>query len=65
MINTCAELVQRDRIDISPDIVWQAGLSIARKLYQIYATEGTRSLLLGEVPEGRNILPKWSEPMCV
>lgn len=32
-----AELVQRDGIDISPDIVWQAGLSIARKLYQIYA----------------------------
>jgi len=28
-------VVERDKIDISPDVLWQAGLVIARKLYQI------------------------------
>lgn len=28
-------VVIRDHIDISPDVLWQAGLAVARKLYQI------------------------------
>jgi Transaldolase len=35
-----SEIVKRDGIDISPDILWQAGLSIARKLYQIFVERG-------------------------
>jgi transaldolase len=27
--------VEKDRIEISPDVLWQAGLAVARKLYQI------------------------------
>jgi transaldolase len=29
------EVVRRDEIDISADVLWQAGLAVARKLYQI------------------------------
>ncbi len=29
------DVVKRGNIDISPDVLWQAGLAIARKLYQI------------------------------
>jgi transaldolase len=29
------EVVRREHIDISPDVLWQAGLAVARKLYQI------------------------------
>lgn len=41
------EVVERDRIDISPDILWQAGLSIARKLYQIYLDRGYNVTFIG------------------
>jgi transaldolase len=29
------EVVRKENIDISPDVLWQAGLAVARKLYQI------------------------------
>jgi transaldolase len=29
------QVVKREQIDISPDVLWQAGLAVARKLYQI------------------------------
>ena len=29
------EVVKREAIEISPDVLWQAGLAVARKLYQI------------------------------
>jgi transaldolase len=29
------EVVQRESIDISPDVLWQAGLAVSRKVYQI------------------------------
>ncbi len=29
------DVVRKENIDISPDVLWQAGLAIARKLYQI------------------------------
>ena len=41
------EVAERDNIDISPDILWQAGLSIARKLYQIYIDRGYNVTFIG------------------
>ncbi len=41
------EVAERDNIDISPDILWQAGLSIARKLYQIYVDRGYNVTFIG------------------
>lgn len=41
------EVVERDNIDISPDILFQAGLSIARKLYQIYVDRGYNVTFIG------------------
>lgn len=41
------EVVERDGIDISADILWQAGLSIARKVYQIYLDHGYNVTFVG------------------
>ena len=41
------EIVERDHIKISDDILWQAGLSIARKLYQIYIERGFAVTFIG------------------
>lgn len=41
------EVVQRDKIQISEDILWQAGMSIARKLYQIYLDRGFKVTFIG------------------
>jgi transaldolase len=37
----------REHIDISPDILYQAGLSIARKLYRIYIDRGYPVTFIG------------------
>jgi len=41
------EVVERDKIDISPDILWQAGLVIARKLYGIFIDKGYNVTFVG------------------
>ena len=41
------EFAAREHIDISPDILYQAGLSIARKLYQIYVDRGYPVTFIG------------------
>jgi len=41
------EVVERDKIDISPDAVWQAGMVIARKLYQIFVNKGYNVTFIG------------------
>lgn len=41
------EVAERDNIDISDDILWQAGLSIARKLYKIYIDRGFKVTFVG------------------
>ena len=41
------EVVERDQIDISEDILYQAGLSIARKLYMIYIDRGFNVTFVG------------------
>lgn len=33
-------VVERDKIDISPDVLWQAGLAVARKLYLLMEERG-------------------------
>ena len=33
-------VVQRDHVDISPDVLWQAGLAVARKLYALMQERG-------------------------
>ncbi len=42
-----SEYAEREHIDISPDILYQAGLSIARKLYQIYVDRGYPVTFIG------------------
>jgi transaldolase len=42
-----AEVATKDNINISNDILWQAGLSIARKLYQIYIDRGFNVTFIG------------------
>jgi transaldolase len=41
------EVTERDNIDISPDVLYQAGLVIARKLYQIYIDRGYAVTFIG------------------
>ncbi len=41
------EVAERDHIDISPDILYQAGLVIARKLYKIYIDKGYNVTFIG------------------
>jgi len=41
------EEAERENIDISPDILYQAGLSIAKKLYQIYIDKGYSVTFIG------------------
>ncbi len=41
------EMVERNKIEISPDILYQAGLTIARKLYQIYIDRGYNVTFVG------------------
>ncbi len=42
-----AEVAKRDHIDISPDILWQAGMAVARKLYRIYQERGYPVTFIG------------------
>jgi transaldolase len=39
--------VERNHIDISPDIVWQGGLAVARKLYRLMEERGYPGTFLG------------------
>lgn len=41
------EVAERDSIDISPDILYQAGLVIARKLYNIFIDKGYNVTFIG------------------
>jgi len=41
------EVAEQDNIDISPDILWQAGMVIARKLYRIYMDRGYNVTFVG------------------
>jgi transaldolase len=40
-------VVKRDGIDISPDVLWQAGCIVARKQYKIFKERGYSGVMLG------------------
>ena len=40
-------VVERDHIDISPDVLWQAGLAVARKLYALMQERGYPATFIG------------------
>jgi transaldolase len=39
--------VEQNKIDISPDVLWQAGLAVARKVYDIMQKRGYRAIFIG------------------
>ena len=39
--------VKNEKIDISPDVVWQAGLAVARKVYHIMKERGYPAIFVG------------------
>jgi transaldolase len=39
--------VQKQHIDISPDVYWQGGLAVARKLYKIMTERGYKATFIG------------------
>ena len=41
------EYVERNHVDISPDILWQAGLAVARKVYRIMKERGYNAVFVG------------------
>jgi transaldolase len=41
------EVAERDQVDISPDILYQGGLAVARKLYKIYTDRGYPVTFIG------------------
>jgi len=41
------EYVEREKVDISPDALWQAGLAVARKVYQIIQERGYQVTFIG------------------
>lgn len=39
--------VEKHKIDISPDVLWQAGLAVARKCYKLMTERGHRPIMIG------------------
>jgi transaldolase len=39
--------VEREKVDISPDVLWQAGLAVARKVYSIMVERGYTAIFVG------------------
>jgi transaldolase len=39
--------VEKEKIDISPDVLWQAGLAVARKVYQEMEERGYSAVFIG------------------
>ena len=42
-----AKQVERENIDISSDVLWQAGLAVARKVYQVMQERGYTAIFIG------------------
>ena len=38
---------EKEKIDISPDVLWQAGLAVARKVYQVMEQRGYSAIFIG------------------
>ena len=39
--------VEREKVDIAPDVLWQAGLAVARKVYQLMTERGYSAIFVG------------------
>jgi len=39
--------VEKEKVDISPDVLWQAGLAVARKVYQVMEERGYPAIFVG------------------
>jgi transaldolase len=39
--------VEREKVDISPDVLWQAGLAVARKVYDLMTERGYSAIFVG------------------
>jgi transaldolase len=39
--------VEKEKVDISPDVLWQAGLAVARKVYTIMVQRGYSAIFVG------------------
>jgi transaldolase len=39
--------VEKEKVDISPDVLWQAGLAVARKVYQVMEGRGYSAVFVG------------------
>jgi len=39
--------VEKEKVDISPDVLWQAGLTVARKVYQVMEERGYGAIFVG------------------
>lgn len=39
--------VEKEKVDISPDVLWQAGLAVARRVYQIMEERGYTAIFVG------------------
>jgi len=39
--------VEKEKVDISPDVLWQAGLAVARKVYTIMVQRGYTAIFVG------------------
>jgi transaldolase len=42
-----AKYVEREKVDISRDVLWQAGLAVARKVYEILQERGYTAIFIG------------------
>jgi len=38
---------EKEKVDISPDVLWQAGLAVARKVYQVMEERGYHAIFVG------------------
>ena len=39
--------VEKEKVDISPDVLWQAGLAVARRVYQVMEERSYRAIFIG------------------
>ena len=39
--------VEKEKVDISPDVLWQAGLAVARRVYQVMEERGYSAIFIG------------------
>ncbi len=56
--------VEKEKIAISPDVLWQAGLAVARKVYRVMNERGYTAIFVAGGRAACTILPKWWAERC-